>query len=213
MTETKAEWRERLLRTRRAIDADTRRTASAEVVVRLAELPAFTRARSILLYVPVGAEVDVQALALAARHAGKDVYRPASASPPPAWVVLDPPAPAVAESSADATTARARAEQPVPADPSSPVLLVAPAVGFDPLGVRLGRGAGYYDRAIATLRATADVVVVGVAYDAQVVDALPRDAWDQCVDLIVTERRVLVPQPSRLRDPSRRDAEEVRDDH
>jgi 5-formyltetrahydrofolate cyclo-ligase len=213
MTETKAEWREHLLRTRRAIDADTRRMASAEVVVRLAEIPAFARARSILLYAPVGAEVDVQALALAARHAGKDVYRPASASPPPAWVVLDPTAPAVAEDGADATTARPRAEQPVSADPSSPVLLVAPAVGFDPLGVRLGRGAGYYDRAIATLRATTDVVVVGVAYDAQVVDALPRDAWDQYVDLIVTERRVLVPQPSRLRDLSRRDAEEVRDDH
>ncbi len=213
MADTKAEWRERLLRARRSIDVGTRREAGADVVARLAKLREFLGARSVLLYAALGAELDVHTLARIARQARKDVYHPASAEPPPTWARLDssPSEPSreepLAAGARDVFESAASSERLAP-----PIFLIAPGVGFDAFGRRLGRGRGYYDRAIAALRDAGDVVVVGVAYDAQLVDALPQDPWDQRVDLVVTERRVLVPKPSPQRDPSRRAGEEVRDD-
>jgi 5-formyltetrahydrofolate cyclo-ligase len=211
MADTKAEWRERLLRARRSIDTGARRQAGADVVARLTALTEFIRARSVLLYIPLGAEIDVQAVALVAWRTGKDVYRPTSPDPPPTWTRLDPhrPAPSAASLAAlDDAPAAGPAVDRLP----GPILLIVPGLGFDEIGGRLGRGRGYYDRAIAALRDTGEVAVVGAAYDAQVVGTLPHDPWDQRIDLLVTERRVLAPKPSRGCDPSHSAREEVRDD-
>lgn len=63
-------------------------------------------------------------------------------------------------------------------------LVVAPALAVDRQGMRLGKGAGYYDRALAGL----DVPVAAVVYDWEVVDAVPHDAHDQAVDAVITPR-------------------------
>lgn len=198
MADTKAEWRERLLCMRRAVDTETRRQASVEVVLRLAQLGGLARARSVLLYVACGAEVDVGALERRAARAGKAVYRPAGTVPPPAWIPVGPTR-SSGQSPTCATTRHSGREAPpsgVAAEQLAfPVLVIAPGVAFDEYGRRLGRGSGYYDRALGALRRAGDVVVVGVAYDLQVVHALPQDPWDQRVDLIVTERRLVVPNP------------------
>ncbi len=207
MADTKAEWRERLLRKRSSIDIGARRQAGADVVARLAALAEFIHARSVLLYIALGAEIDVQAVALAAWRAGKDVHRPTSPDQPPTWTRLDPNRPAPPAASLAALDDALAADR-LP----RPIFLIVPGLGFDELGGRLGRGRGYYDRAIAALRDTGEVAVVGAAYDAQVVGTLPHDPWDQRIDLLVTERRVLAPRPSRGCDPSHGAREEVRDD-
>lgn len=61
-------------------------------------------------------------------------------------------------------------------------LVVAPALAVDRQGMRLGKGAGYYDRALAG----PDVPVAAVVYDWEVVDAVPHDAHDQAVDAVIT---------------------------
>ena len=61
-------------------------------------------------------------------------------------------------------------------------LVVAPALAVDRQGMRLGKGAGYYDRALAGL----GVPVAAVVYDWEVVDAVPHDAHDQAVDAVIT---------------------------
>jgi 5-formyltetrahydrofolate cyclo-ligase len=61
-----------------------------------------------------------------------------------------------------------------------------PALAFDREGYRLGYGGGYYDRFIAAH----DVLSVGITYEAFLTDALPRNQYDQAVDLIVTEKRI-----------------------
>ena len=66
---------------------------------------------------------------------------------------------------------------------------MVPGVAFDPRGVRLGRGAGCYDRALAR-HPTA--LRVGLAYEMQVVPSLPEATWDVPMDAVVTEARVLV---------------------
>jgi 5-formyltetrahydrofolate cyclo-ligase len=50
-------------------------------------------------------------------------------------------------------------------------LIVVPGVAFDRSNFRLGRGAGFYDRFLARLPFT--IPTVGLAYDFQMVDAIP----------------------------------------
>lgn len=83
---------------------------------------------------------------------------------------------------------------PVPGEGAGevrPDLLLVPLLAFDRGGHRLGYGAGFYDRTLALLRLGGPVTAVGVGYDAQEVPAVPRDALDQPLDWIVTERRAL----------------------
>jgi 5-formyltetrahydrofolate cyclo-ligase len=80
----------------------------------------------------------------------------------------------------------------VPLD-SAPVIvprvLLVPMLAFDRAGFRLGYGGGFYDRTLAQLRADQpDTLAVGVAYQAQEVDRVPRDRYDQRLDMIVTEQ-------------------------
>lgn len=63
-------------------------------------------------------------------------------------------------------------------------LVVAPALAVDRRGMRLGKGKGYYDRALEDL----DVPVAAVVYDEEVVDEVPHDAHDRTVDLVITPR-------------------------
>ncbi len=64
---------------------------------------------------------------------------------------------------------------------------IIPAVAFDILGDRLGRGGGFYDELLPKL----NCLKIGVAFDLQVVDKLPFEAHDAKVDVIVTEKRII----------------------
>ena len=66
-------------------------------------------------------------------------------------------------------------------------IVVVPAVAFDLEGHRLGYGKGYYDRFLKKTKA----LKVGVAYDFQIVDKLPREQHDVPVDLIITPTRLI----------------------
>jgi 5-formyltetrahydrofolate cyclo-ligase len=68
-----------------------------------------------------------------------------------------------------------------------PDLVIAPLIGFDRDGYRLGQGGGYYDRTLDALRASGRVFVIGLAYAGQEVDRVPRDDHDQPLDAILTE--------------------------
>ena len=66
-----------------------------------------------------------------------------------------------------------------------PAALVIPGRAFDRFGVRLGHGAGYYDRTLAAL--PPGTLLVGVCFSFQVVDELPREPYDRWVHWLVTE--------------------------
>ena len=70
---------------------------------------------------------------------------------------------------------------------ATPGVLLVPLLAFDGEGRRLGYGAGYYDRTLATLRRAGDILAIGAAYAAQRVDSLPEEASDQRLDWVVTE--------------------------
>jgi 5-formyltetrahydrofolate cyclo-ligase len=78
-------------------------------------------------------------------------------------------------------------EPPASSPERSPTVVLAPLLAFDKEGYRIGSGGGYYDRTLAMLRAAGSVTVIGVAYAAQEMEAVPRDGYDQPLDWIVTE--------------------------
>jgi 5-formyltetrahydrofolate cyclo-ligase len=67
-----------------------------------------------------------------------------------------------------------------------PDILLMPLLAFDRQGWRLGYGGGFYDRTLQGLRARKAVVAVGLGYDEQEVDAVPRLDYDQRLDWVLT---------------------------
>lgn len=67
-------------------------------------------------------------------------------------------------------------------------LVLVPLVAFDGFGVRLGMGAGYYDRFLGALPVLMRPRIVGIAHEVQrSSDPLPFDDWDVPMDGVVTE--------------------------
>ncbi|MFT4198650.1 MAG: 5-formyltetrahydrofolate cyclo-ligase [Pseudoxanthomonas sp.] len=78
-------------------------------------------------------------------------------------------------------------------DPQALALALMPLVGFDGCGHRLGMGGGWYDRSFAfRTSAPAPPWLVGVGFDEQRVDALPRQPWDVVPDAICTPTTTLL---------------------
>ena len=55
-------------------------------------------------------------------------------------------------------------------------LVVVPGIAFDKKNMRLGRGHGYYDRFLSSL--SDHTKTIGLAFDFQVVENLPKDSYD-----------------------------------
>jgi 5-formyltetrahydrofolate cyclo-ligase len=78
-----------------------------------------------------------------------------------------------------------------------PAVLVLPLAAFDRRGHRIGYGKGHYDRALARLPGAR---TIGIAYGVQEVPVVPEEPHDYRLDIIVTEREVILatdlPSPS-----------------
>ena len=68
-------------------------------------------------------------------------------------------------------------------------LIICPAVAVAHDGVRLGRGGGSYDRALA--RARPGTPIWAAVYDTEIVDTLPCDAHDRPVDAALTPHQLI----------------------
>ncbi|NQT89063.1 5-formyltetrahydrofolate cyclo-ligase [bacterium] len=181
----KAEARREAERRIDALTAEKREDAGRRIRQRLAELREFLHARTVMMFVAMPDEVSTLGLIEDAIAAGKTVVLPhvdrathrmdarivrdvAKELVPGAFGILEP------------------RDCPV-ADPASIEFVLVPGRAFDREGNRLGRGGGYYDRFLAPL----DAVLCGCAFAAQVVDAVPCEAHDLPVGLIVTEDEVI----------------------
>lgn len=151
-----------------------------------------TKLQNIAAYWPLGDELDVRPLLLAAAECG------VAALP----VVPDQPGPlAFRRWVPGLTLVSGRLgtwEPPAEAEPVVPAVLVIPLLAFDRRGHRLGQGGGYYDRTLAVLRAATEdgagakngcpPVAVGIAFACQEIPAVPVAPHDQGLDWVVTEQ-------------------------
>lgn len=87
---------------------------------------------------------------------------------------------------------------PVPAttEEVEPHTLIAPIVGYDGEGYRLGYGGGFFDRTLASLPKRP--VVIGVTYEMARLETIYPQDWDIPMDYVVTERGVYRRDPDGL---------------
>ena len=173
----KSAWRARVLAARAALSVD-RLAAAAEAVDR-AVLGRLTWAARVAAYVPVGREPGSVGLLDGLRAAGTEVLLPVVVPSGLHWgryagELVDGP---LGTRQPGGPALGPQALRTVDA-----VLL--PALSVDHHGVRLGRGGGYYDRALAAVPAGAPLVAL--LHDGELVPRLPADPWDRSVTAAVT---------------------------
>jgi 5-formyltetrahydrofolate cyclo-ligase len=132
------------------------------------------------IYLPMRFELDPWPLARRLRAAGARILLP---------VVVERDAPLLFREEGGPLAPDA-ADLPAPAPggaENDPDLVILPLLAFDADGYRLGWGGGYYDRTLRELRARRRIVAVGLAFEGQEVEHVPREAHDQRLDAVVTE--------------------------
>lgn len=70
-------------------------------------------------------------------------------------------------------------------------VVIVPAVAYDEDGYRLGYGGGFYDRFLEKLRK--DAITIGIAFDLQIFNSIPKEPHDAQLDYIITETKTIVP--------------------
>ena len=72
-------------------------------------------------------------------------------------------------------------------------IIFVPALAVDKHGARLGRGGGYYDRALAqlSLGEKKHCLKVALVYDEEVLPLLPSETHDIAVDAAITDKRLI----------------------
>lgn len=166
---------------RRSLDPSAVVELGGGVRRHLAALSVFSQARSVALYAAQAFEPPLDPLVSGLLERGVEVSYPLVDGQSLRFV----PITSLAELTPGAFGVRAP-----PAGPgTSPQVICVPGVAFSRTGQRLGRGGGYYDRALARSNATR----LGIGWSACVVDALPVEPHDVPMDQVVTDAFVLGP--------------------
>jgi 5-formyltetrahydrofolate cyclo-ligase len=178
----KARLRRAVLDRRAARSADERAAAGAALAQQIGDLAASLGARVVAAYVAVGSEPATGPAIDRLRAAGVTVLLPIVASATADGALLW-----AAYEGGEALRAgpfglREPTGDPLPDGLATADLVVVPALLVDRRGVRLGRGGGYYDRALAGVAAPAYAVV----HDDEIVPALPYEPHDVLIRGAVT---------------------------
>ena len=159
---------------------------SRSIQAQVLQFPLYLMRRSVAVYSPIQNEVETGDIQDHALLTGKRVFYPRCTADNDLELVEISSATelglgrfGILEPTGDRRLSRQGHEQ---------LVVFVPGVAFDVRGNRLGRGKGWYDRLIEKLgRAT----FVALAYDFQIVDAVPAEDWDQRVHYLITERRII----------------------
>ena len=184
MTDVKADLRKRLFAARREAHAAGAGAAEAARDHFLASRVA-TGAKVISGYCPIRTEIDIFPLMRALHLAGHRLAVPVIEGPGKALRFFEwwP--------DVEMQDGPFGARIPVDTHELIPDLVIAPLVGFDRAGWRLGYGGGFYDRTLEGLRAARKTVAIGYAFSAQAMDEVPLKPTDQRLDAMVTEAGVI----------------------
>jgi 5-formyltetrahydrofolate cyclo-ligase len=176
--EAKKRLRSETLRRLAALRPTQRALEEELVTAAIQDTAEWRSAGTILLYRNLPGELSTVGLANGAWRAGKRVAMPRVAGPGQlalhevrAWTDLCPGAFGVQEPPASLPRL----------EPAEVDLAIVPAVAWTRDGRRLGRGGGYYDRLVPSLR-----LAWGVGFDVQVMAALPLEPHDVAVTRLWT---------------------------
>jgi len=179
---TKKELRKAMLLERSGQSEAFRTEAGLQALKRLLTLDYYQNAESVMIYIDIKNELPTGAMIHAMLNAGKAVVLPS----------LDGNCriiPCILKSLDDLVSGYAGIPEPDPQkcgaiDPAAIDLVLVPGVAFDRQGNRLGYGKGCYDEFLPKLRE--QTPKIGMAYDFQVLDAIPAVEGDFQLDGILT---------------------------
>lgn len=143
----------------------------------LAELCLLIAAKRIACYLPVGNEPDTELFIDWALENGIEVLLPvAQRDGTLHWVVFN-------GETAEGIFGFAEAAG-TPVSPTNVDLAIIPAMAVDQTGQRLGKGKGFYDRAL--LNFSPRPKIVAVVFDEELIESVPVEPHDHPVDAVVT---------------------------
>lgn len=161
-----------------------RLAASAQIRMRLKEQPFWKNAPSVLFFAPLPDEADVWPLLEETLTGGKIITLPRFDP-----VSNDYLACHVQHPQSEIGPGQYGIREPKAGCPEIPLerlgLILVPGVAFDLHGGRLGRGRGFYDRLLPEIHG----IKCGVAFDEQIVDAVPTGRLDVRMDFVLTPER------------------------
>ncbi|ALG06463.1 5-formyltetrahydrofolate cyclo-ligase [Kibdelosporangium phytohabitans] len=175
---TKDEWRKRLLADRRTVPAHVRAAEAAALSASILELVG--AGQTVCAYVPVGTEPGAKGVLDELARKRVQVLLPVVTGPSPLdWAAYDgtlQPGPH--------KLLQPPGERLGPAAIGAASVILIPALAVDKAGVRLGRGAGHYDRSL--VYAAESAALVGVVRDQEFLERLPADRHDVRMTAILT---------------------------
>jgi len=188
MLEEKNRLRAQIVSRLAAMFPDERDELSTEIAKRFVASLEFRGASVVLAYDSFGTEVNTHPLMQLILERGKALCLPKTRKKERSMTVH-----AVADLQRDLTLSRWGFLEPKKTMPVVPLeridLIIVPGLAFDPQCHRLGRGAGYYDRFLPLVEVRA--AACALAFECQIVEAVPVDEHDWPLQLIFTEERVI----------------------
>jgi len=170
-----------------AIPAEQRTQKSRRACQNLISTPQFQSASVVMMYLSLPHEIDTSEAILHAWQLGKIVVVPKVS-----WQHRHMIPVRIHSLETDFSTEVSGLRNPVTGVPvpfGEIDLVVAPALGIDRKGNRLGRGGSYYDRFFAATELKAPRC--GFAFAEQLVDLVPVTEYDEPIDFLVTDEQVL----------------------
>lgn len=164
---------------RKFIDPADIEDKSRLIFHKLTQLPPIQHAETLITYLAKPDEVNTLDLIEWAHNKGKSVFTPLiTGNGTMEWTRLDQPY----------TLKNGPLGIPIPetvdiATPPSDAPVIIPCVAFAENGHRIGHGAGYYDRFLATHTG----LKIAIALEVQLVPDFPTDPHDIPMDAIITE--------------------------
>ncbi len=194
--------RARIRARRDALSSADRAAFDEKILLHISSLSSWKNADSILLYMSMGSEAGTEEIFRAALREKKKVYCPVSF---PRRVITEENGGQRKEAGVmeffrvqhpeELRSGRHGIREPDPNtavpyryDSSGAALIIVPGIAFDLHGGRIGWGGGYYDRFLAL---HPDIPTAAIAYECQLVQAVPMDSHDVRLRAICTERRII----------------------
>lgn len=186
----KAEMRSLVLRQREQLDSAAHALLSVAIMQRLAAMPEYRCASTVLAYMNFGTEFASRAWAQRVLEDGKQLFLPKVDGVGKQLELYR-----VQDLSGQLRQSVWGIDEPVPERCERLIELNAvefallPGVAFARDGARLGYGGGYYDKLLARMERRP--VLVAAAFALQLVPAIPQEDTDVKVDWIVTEQETI----------------------
>lgn len=192
MKARKQELRKQVLSRRAALSESERRERSARAARHLAQLESLQACRAIMVFYPFRDEIDTRPLLESLLKRGKEVWLPYTDFAQKRII----PYVYTGENCLKLGTYGIQEPdiaQCKPADVTKLDAVILPGSVFDRKGGRMGYGAGYYDRFLASLPKLP--LLIGLAFDVQIVEEVPTEPHDVFVPFIATESGVTATFP------------------